>query len=89
MTAPYSIHFKRSVQKDLSKIPTRDLHRILARIERLAEIPRPPDCTKLPGPNQVALYRVRQGRYRIVYTIEDNQLQIWVITVAHRKKVYR
>ena len=56
------------------------------RILALAEEPRPPGCVKLSGVE--ALYRVRQGPYRIVYTIEDDQLVVIVIRIADRKEVY-
>jgi mRNA interferase RelE/StbE len=34
-------------------------------------------------------YRLRQGRYRIVYSIQDEELTIWIVTVGHRKDIYR
>jgi len=43
-------------------------------------------CEKLTDQE---LYRIRQGSYRIVYTIQDNALTVWVVTVGHRKQVYR
>jgi mRNA interferase RelE/StbE len=82
----YSIFFRRSVEKDLARIPKRELLRILARIESLGEDPRPPGCEKLSGQEQ---YRIRQGRYRIIYSIQDTELTVWVAKVAHRKDVYR
>jgi mRNA interferase RelE/StbE len=84
--AVYDIFFKRSVEKDFESIPKKDLKRILDRIELLAEDPRPDGCEKLTGQER---YRVRQGRYRIVYSIQDNELTIWVVKVGHRKNVYR
>ena len=84
--AAYEILFRESVWKDLRKIPQTHLKKILSRIENLANAPRPPGCEKLTGQE---LYRVRQGSYRIVYSIQDNELTVWVITVGHRKEVYR
>jgi len=82
----YEIFFKESVWKDLKNIPKSDLKRILSRIEKLGETPRPMGCEKLTS---MDLYRVRQGKYRIVYSIQDNELTIWVIKIGHRKNVYR
>lgn len=82
----YKIYFKRSVEKDFDAILKKDLKRILHRIEKLGENPRPPDCEKLTDQDR---YRVRQGRYRILYTVQDNELTVWVVKVAHRKDVYR
>jgi mRNA interferase RelE/StbE len=84
--AVYNIFFKRSVEKDLKAIPKKDLNRILDRIKKLAEDPRPSGSEKLTGQER---YRVRQGLYRIVYSIQDNKLTIWVVKVGHRKDVYR
>ena len=82
----YKIFFKTSVEKDFKTIPRKDLNRILDRIEKLAEDPRPSGSEKLTGHER---YRVRQGLYRIVYSIQDNELTIWVVKVGHRKDVYR
>ena len=84
--AEYEIFFKESVWKDLRKISKGDLTRILSRIENLGDDPRPMGYEKLTG---LELYRVRQGTYRIVYSIQENELTVWVIKVGHRKDVYR
>ena len=84
--AAYNIFFKKSVHKDFQSIPKKDLRRILNRIADLAEDPRPSGCEKLTGYER---YRLRQGRYRIVYSIQDDELTVWVVKVAHRKDVYR
>lgn len=84
--AEYKIYFKESVEKDFRTIPKKDLLKILSRIEALARDPRPPGHEKLTGQER---YRVRQGQYRIIYSVHDNELTIWVVKVGHRKDVYR
>jgi mRNA interferase RelE/StbE len=84
--AGYSIYFKDSVRKDLDSIPKNDLQRIIERIGNLAEDPRPAGCEKLSGQEK---YRVRQGNYRIIYSIQDTELTVWVVKVGHRRDVYR
>ena len=84
--ATYELYFKKSVQKDLASIPKKDLKRILKRIDGLAEDPRPAGCEKLTGQER---YRLRQGRYRIVYSIQDDVLTVWIVKVGHRKDIYR
>lgn len=84
--AAYRIYFKKPVQKDFNAIPKRDLKKILDRIKALEGDPRPPGCEKLTGQQR---YRLRQGQYRILYAIQDDELTIWVIKVAHRKDIYR
>ncbi|NNL55946.1 MAG: type II toxin-antitoxin system RelE/ParE family toxin [Woeseia sp.] len=85
--ARYSLRIKKSARKELANIPTKaDRRRIITRIESLAENPRPTGSQKLSGQQR---YRVRQGRYRILYTIEDDILIVHVIKIADRKDVYR
>ena len=84
--AGYRIFFKRSVEKDFASIPKKDLKRILNRIKTLEENPRPVGCEKLTGKEK---YRLRQGRYRIVYSIQDDELTVWVVKIGHRKDIYR
>ncbi len=84
----YEIRITDAAAKELDALPRRkDRQAVVSRILRLAEDPRPPGCAKLSGHEE--LYRVRQGSYRIVYTIEDDRLVVIVIRVADRKEVYR
>jgi mRNA interferase RelE/StbE len=82
----YKIFFKESVEKDLRSIPKKDIKKILTRIEALAQEPRPQGCEKLSSQEK---YRIRQGTYRIIYSIQDQELTVWVVKVGHRKEVYR
>ena len=82
----YKIVFKNSVQKDLSKIPKKDVKRIISTIKSLAKDPRPIAAKKLSARER---YRIRQGNYRILYSIEDDKLVVCVVKVGHRQDVYR
>ena len=84
--AAYKVHFKASVEKDFITIPKKDLKKILKRIEELADNPRLSGCEKLTGQER---YRLRQGRYRIIYSIQDDELTVWVVKVGHRKDIDR
>ena len=84
--ARYRIFFKESVEKDLRLIPVKEIKKILQKIDSLTTNPRPPGSEKLTGQER---YRLRQGRYRILYSIEDNELTVWVVKISHRKDVYR
>ncbi len=79
--APYRVTVKKSVAKDLNGIPKKDVRRILAAIRALADQPRPPGSKKLSGQER---YRLRQGNYRILYSIEDDQLIVCVVRVGNR-----
>lgn len=84
--ASFEVRFKKSVAKDLRRIPNNDVKRILARIRKLGSDPRPPGCEKLSTSER---YRIRQGLYRILYEVEDQALVIVVVKVAHRREIYR
>ena len=84
--ARYELRFKPSVAKDLRGIPPADVRRILARVESLRDDPRPPGCEKLSTQER---YRLRQGNYRILYTVADAGVVVEVIKVGHRREVYR
>jgi len=85
--ARYELRVKPSVAKDLRGIAKADVRRILGRMDALREDPRAPGCEKLAG--QSELYRVQQGVYRIVYTIDDALVIVEVVKVGHRGEVYR
>ena len=82
----YSLHVKRSAASEIEALPREDRRRIVARIRALAESPRPPGAAKLSGREA---YRIRQGAYRIVYTVSDETRLVMVMVVAHRRDVYR
>ena len=84
--AEYKIYFKESVEKDFHTIPKKDLQKIILRIQTLARDPRPPGYEKLTGQER---YRIRQGHYRIIYSIQDKEFTVWVVTIGHRKDIYR
>lgn len=82
----YRVTFKKSVAKDFRTIPKSDIKKILAKIDSLAENPRRDGAIKLNGHD---LYRIRQGLYRIIYQIRENELVVQVIKVGHRSDVYK
>ena len=82
----YRLLFKKSVAKDLLQIPHKDVQRILKRIARLVDNPRPAGAEKLSGDEK---YRIRQGNYRILYTIDDEIITVTIVKDGHRRNVYR
>ena len=85
--ARYRINIKPSAVREIEAIPQKKVRqRVVNRIEALAEEPRPLGCEKLTGHDR---YRVRQGPYRIVYSVEDDTLVVFVVKVDHRSNVYR
>jgi mRNA interferase RelE/StbE len=84
--AQYRVTIRKSVSKDMRGIPKKDVRRIVAAIESLADDPRPPGAKKLSGHER---YRLRQGNYRILYEIENDKLIVCVVRVGDRRDVYR
>jgi mRNA interferase RelE/StbE len=82
----YRLVFRKSVARDLRRLPNCDLRRILAAIESLSEDPRRSGIEKLSGQER---YRMRQGNYRIIYEIDDEEVVVVVVKVGHRSDVYR
>ena len=82
----YRLEIKQSAVKEIENLPGRDLRAVLEEIASLADTPRPRGCRKLSGQEQ---YRLRYGNYRILYSIEDDILIVYIVKVGHRKDVYR
>jgi mRNA interferase RelE/StbE len=82
----YRILIKPSAVKEIESIPQKDRGRIVYRIQGLAGNPRPPGCEKLSNQEK---YRVRQGKYRILYQIFDDEVVVIVVRVGKRDKVYK
>jgi len=81
----YRIVIKKSAAKEIQSLQPSDRKRIIERIRALAADPRPSGCKKLSGQDK---YRIRQGKYRILYQITDGQLVVVVVKVGHRRDVY-
>jgi len=85
--AKYEVFIKPSAAKELEEVGTKkDRQRIVAHIRELTENPRPPGFQKLSGTDK---YRIRCGNYRIVYSINDDELSVQVVKIGHRREVYR
>lgn len=86
--AGYRLLIKASAAKELESAGTKsDRQRIVARIQSLAADPRPPGAEKLAG--YTDQLRVRQGNYRIVYSVDDERREVTIFRIGHRKDVYR
>jgi mRNA interferase RelE/StbE len=82
----YTILVERYAQKQILKLDSQVIPIIKKAIAELAENPRPAGYIKLKGEDA---YRIRVGNYRIIYEIDDDKIIVTVITVGHRKEVYR
>ncbi len=84
---PYAIVLKPAARRDLKSIPKPDLKHIAAKIDALADDPRPPGAKVLEAKDK--LMRIRSGDYRIIYQVRDKRLVVLVIRVGHRREIYR
>ena len=82
----FRIEILRSAQKDLAKIERTNRSRIVTAIEGLAAHPRPEGCKRLTGR---PAWRIRIGTYRVIYEIHDEKLVVLVVTIGHRRDVYK
>jgi mRNA interferase RelE/StbE len=82
----YTLLAKPTVEKDLRSIRAEDLKDLNDKIKSLAEQPRQQKTEKLKG---VEGYRLRVGKYRILYDIDDHAKTVTIHRVQHRKEVYR
>jgi mRNA interferase RelE/StbE len=86
--ARYRVVIKPSASKEIGAVgQKKDRQRIVLRIQSLGENPGPSGCEKLSG--QLDRYRVREGNYSVVYSIDEEKLLVDVVKVGHRKDVYR
>ncbi len=84
--ASYKLLIKSSAAKELAALPRKDRSRIVAKVLGLAESSRPPGSEKLSGEEK---YRLRQGDYRVLYSIQDSSATVTIVKIGHRREVYR
>jgi len=82
----YKVLIRESAADELGSIPKKDLCRIVERIRSLQDEPRPHGCEKLSARER---YRIRQGDYRIVYSIADAGRIVEIFKVGHRSEIYK
>jgi mRNA interferase RelE/StbE len=82
----YKLLIRQSAAKELEALPLKERRRIAKRIEALAANPRPPGSERMAGEKK---YRLRQGDYRILYSVEDSEVSVIVVRIAHRREAYR
>lgn len=83
----WKVVYKKSVQKDLKKI-SKDIQYI---IKRAIEEKLMTDPLKFGLPlrrNLKALMKLRVGDYRVIYSIKQKEVTIYVIKIGHRKEAY-
>jgi mRNA interferase RelE/StbE len=82
----YKVEVRRRAQRALDKLPKSDFQAVIESIKDLAQTPRPRGIEKVKS---TGLWRIRQGDYRIVYAIDDNEHLVTIVRVGHRREIYR
>ena len=82
----FQVILPKSVRKELDRLPDDIAKRILVRLAGMETNPRPADVKKLKGRHA---WRILVGDYRVIYQIHDQILQVMVITLGHRREIYR
>ena len=86
--AGYRLRIKSSAAKELESVDRKaDRRRLIERISALSGDPRSAGAEKLAGHQD--RYRIRQGNYRVVYTVDDARREVMVFRIGHRRDVYR
>lgn len=84
--ASYKVEWKRSAVKELRDLPKDAVERILKAVEQLTGNPYPIGVRKLVGAEHT--YRIREGNYRVLYTVTASSMVVEIVRVGHRKDVY-
>ena len=82
----YRIDIRRRAQRALDKLSKSDFQAVIEAIRSLAQTPRPRGIEKVKS---TGLWRIRQGDYRIIYAIEDNERLVTIVRVGHRREIYQ
>ncbi len=85
--ASYEIEITRSAERQLRRLRPDDQQRVLAAILPLSNDPFPQGSRKLSGYDDV--FRIRVGRYRVLYSVSEKKLIIIILKIGHRKNAYR
>jgi len=83
----YQITFKKKAAKEMLKLPSSMLPKIVKSIDNLSKNPRPEGSKKLRGSDE-DLWRIRIGNYRVIYSIKDSIRIVNIRKVGHRKDIY-
>lgn len=83
----YRIEISQRAAKEIRRLPKPQLRLITRRIDALRINPRPEGAIILRG--HAEMYRIRQGNYRVVYSIKDEVLTVLILKIGHRKDVYK
>lgn len=84
--SPFTVIIEKTAQNQLQSIPRSDAIKVLLKIDELRGDPLPRGCKKLSVP--MSSFRVRTGKYRIIYKVDFKDQVVRIQDAGHRKNVY-
>jgi mRNA interferase RelE/StbE len=87
MSDGYAVYIRRSAEKKIARLPPKIRRQVSGRVLELETNPRRHDVKRLRSRERT--FRIASGEYRIVYEIDDDSKSVTVLTIQHRKDVYR
>jgi len=87
LTKAHDVAWQPKALKSLRRIDNPDRVRLIRASQALAYDPFPLSCRRVIGPHDI--YRIRVGAYRMLYTVENERLVVLILTVGHRRDIYR
>lgn len=85
----WRIEFSRKADKAMQKLDKGIAAKIFDELEEIAALDDPRSRGKALTGNLAGVWRYRVGDYRILCDIEDGELVVLVVEVAHRREVYK
>ncbi|HIE06083.1 MAG TPA: type II toxin-antitoxin system RelE/ParE family toxin [bacterium (Candidatus Stahlbacteria)] len=83
----YEVYLERRAERDLKNLEPKDFYRIISHIKKLSKIPRPAGCRKITGSQND--WRIRIGKFRVLYEVDDEAKIVKIMSIRHRRAVYR
>jgi mRNA interferase RelE/StbE len=80
----YKVELRRRAQRTLDRLPQTDFGAVVEAVKELGQTPRPRGIEKV---KTAGLWRIRQGDYRMIYTINDNQQLVTVVRIGHCREM--
>jgi mRNA interferase RelE/StbE len=88
----YEVLIDRRVEKDLETVPNHIVERFLHLLDEFEKDPlrrRPKFDTKSLKGLPKNTFRLRIGDYRVLYSVDKENMQVKITMIVHRKKAYR
>ena len=83
----YTVDLAPAARRELQRLPTSVVQRVIAALRGLQNNARPHDSVKLEGSETT--YRIRVGPYRVIYEVDEHARSVLITRIRHRKDAYQ